>query len=262
MELSQSKDIFPAISGIAKAVRETMGWEYVAGLWKENLISDLVWRVEKPHLADDCKEWGAPTFPWASIISKSTERERSFISYECNRFLRKALDETNKIWRADLYASTVETKCDSTGIDLTGQLNSGFIVLRGTLLVKTLRREALRESWKWMIAPIGKEPSSNSHVYKDFDFDDEDLGLNDGDLVYCIRLIGTSKYVNTGAREYLLHLVLREVIDAEPSSPGGYEAAIYKRIALMEDTRDEEEIQLEDRAEESGIMRDVLVKIV
>ncbi|KAH7411709.1 heterokaryon incompatibility protein-domain-containing protein, partial [Phaeosphaeria sp. MPI-PUGE-AT-0046c] len=42
MILSYPEDIFPAISGIAKSVIEAAGWQYVAGMWKETLITDLV----------------------------------------------------------------------------------------------------------------------------------------------------------------------------------------------------------------------------
>ncbi|EAT90787.2 hypothetical protein SNOG_01138 [Parastagonospora nodorum SN15] len=42
MALSKPEDIFPAISGLAKILQNETGWEYVAGLWKETLIVDLV----------------------------------------------------------------------------------------------------------------------------------------------------------------------------------------------------------------------------
>lgn len=52
MNLKNSADIFPAISGLAKGVREATRRTYVAGLWKENLIVDLVWMTVNPQSAE------------------------------------------------------------------------------------------------------------------------------------------------------------------------------------------------------------------
>ncbi|KAF2028574.1 HET-domain-containing protein [Setomelanomma holmii] len=42
MALTKPEDIFPAISGLAKSIASATGWEYAAGLWKENLLVDLM----------------------------------------------------------------------------------------------------------------------------------------------------------------------------------------------------------------------------
>ncbi|KAF1917900.1 heterokaryon incompatibility protein-domain-containing protein, partial [Ampelomyces quisqualis] len=42
MKLSHPEDLFLSISGIAKCVQEATGWQYVAGMWKETLITDLL----------------------------------------------------------------------------------------------------------------------------------------------------------------------------------------------------------------------------
>ena len=70
--LSFGKDIFPALSGVARQVQE---WNpkrgrYLAGLWEKNLIEDLIWSPNPQYpLGQRPKPWRAPTWSWASIES-------------------------------------------------------------------------------------------------------------------------------------------------------------------------------------------------
>ncbi|KEF63460.1 uncharacterized protein A1O9_01438 [Exophiala aquamarina CBS 119918] len=83
--LTKTSDILPAISGIAEHIYEKTSSSYLAGLWKDNVLSDLLWQVSL-YLRDDISDyngniWGfsllrtmstyrAPTFSWASIDSE------------------------------------------------------------------------------------------------------------------------------------------------------------------------------------------------
>jgi hypothetical protein len=262
MELSYPLDLFPAISGIAKSVKEATGWTYVAGMWKETLITDLVWRTEKPQTAARCKDWRAPTFSWASVVDDGTgnKADRSHVSYAFMDILSKGLEKSQRSSRTDLYATIIETKCEAVGNDVTGQLRSGFIILRGTLIKSALYHDA----GQWQVGPIRKGPLSNSLFHQDFNFSREECGVRDGNTVYCLKLIGNTSARDTGNGEYLLYLVLRML--EGPALPGSTanvnRVDTFERIALLRDARGFEEIQLEHGSEETAVQKDVLVKIV
>jgi hypothetical protein len=262
MELSYPLDIFPAVSGLAKSVKEAIGWEYVAGLWKESLITDLVWRTEKPRTAMRCKDWRAPTFSWASVVDDNTggEAERSHISYVFMNVLSLGLEKKGRSSRTDLYATVVETKCEAEGNDVTGQLRSGFIILRGTLIRAELYHTPAYATGEWQIGPIGMGPLANSFFHPDLNFSREEYGIQGGNTVYCLKLIGNTQSRDTGNGEYLLYLVLR--IKESSELPSSTRVDTFERIAVLRDARGQEEIRLEDGSEESAIQRDVLVKIV
>ncbi|KAK1749910.1 heterokaryon incompatibility protein-domain-containing protein [Echria macrotheca] len=77
MALSYYTDKLPAISALAAEIGAKTGWTYLAGMWKEDLFSDLHWRCMKQSLTGDrftlkpakVKEAGyiAPSWSWASV---------------------------------------------------------------------------------------------------------------------------------------------------------------------------------------------------
>lgn len=45
LRLSRATDVFPALAGLARQVKETrFGDQYIAGLWKRTIMQDLLWR--------------------------------------------------------------------------------------------------------------------------------------------------------------------------------------------------------------------------
>jgi hypothetical protein len=266
MALTKPEDIFPAISGLAQSVQNATGWEYVAGLWKDNMIVDLVWYTENPRSATRCVPWRAPTFSWASVISKASENKRSWISYSYMDVLRQGL-EGRKDDRSttDFYATLMETSCTLVRKDdPTGRVQSGFIVLKGTLVNATLCKDTSNHDW--YITAIGKKRDEHNMFCMDFDFgvsgDDVRAGPERREEVRCLRLIGTKKHVKFEDEEFLVYLVLRQVETrcnrAAPSL--GLDLSVFERIGLLINLWGE--VQLEDESEASAITPDTLVKIV
>jgi hypothetical protein len=67
LKLSNERDIFPAIQGIAKHFHKENQCAYYAGLWESSLIEDLLWSTNKfRHSQTRLKSWRAPTWSWAS----------------------------------------------------------------------------------------------------------------------------------------------------------------------------------------------------
>ncbi|KAF2688490.1 HET-domain-containing protein, partial [Lentithecium fluviatile CBS 122367] len=70
LTLTYAKDAFPAVSGSAKIVKQSLeerGVEakYIAGMWDCWFVEDCLWSVTAPAVRPD--EWRAPTFSWASV---------------------------------------------------------------------------------------------------------------------------------------------------------------------------------------------------
>ncbi len=68
--LTKPTDKLIAISGIANRIADDSGYQYVAGLWKETLLLDLLWHVD-PHsnsalLEPRGTDYVAPSWSWAS----------------------------------------------------------------------------------------------------------------------------------------------------------------------------------------------------
>ncbi|KXX75387.1 Heterokaryon incompatibility protein 6, OR allele [Madurella mycetomatis] len=77
MDLSYCTDKLPAISALAAEVGRLTGWAYLAGMWEDNLFSELHWRstkrgpsgetlVLKPQKARGIG-YLAPSWSWASV---------------------------------------------------------------------------------------------------------------------------------------------------------------------------------------------------
>jgi len=67
--LTFENDKLPAISGIAKWMASQVNDEYLAGLWRRDLESQLLWYSSK-HLQDSPHLWRtyrAPSWSWASV---------------------------------------------------------------------------------------------------------------------------------------------------------------------------------------------------
>jgi hypothetical protein len=64
--LSWESDKLPAFSGLARLFEEKLGDNYVAGLWRNNIVEGLCWQTfGDPHSRP--KKYRAPSWSWASI---------------------------------------------------------------------------------------------------------------------------------------------------------------------------------------------------
>lgn len=68
-KLTFSKDKLVAISGLAQLVHSTSKDQYVAGLWKRDLIRQLLWRVNEPRTSQKYTDYIAPSWSWASVAT-------------------------------------------------------------------------------------------------------------------------------------------------------------------------------------------------
>jgi len=77
LKLSVSSDKLPAISAIARKLAPYRSGQYLAGLWEDSLLLDLLWQVEEGDVLAKPDEWRAPSWSWASVDSGITYASRS-----------------------------------------------------------------------------------------------------------------------------------------------------------------------------------------
>ncbi|KAF2491165.1 HET-domain-containing protein, partial [Lophium mytilinum] len=65
LHLTKANDMLPAISGCARVISELTGDQYLAGMWKKSLSTELLWYIESKRKFSRA-EWTAPSWSWAS----------------------------------------------------------------------------------------------------------------------------------------------------------------------------------------------------
>jgi hypothetical protein len=241
LELSKKSDIFPAISGIAKSFREATGWEYVAGMWKETILRDLLWR---PFFTSTRSvPWRAPTFSWASVDCKGMY-----------------FDGEHTCENETALATVVDVKCCPKGDDPTGELESGYIILSGTLIQATFSRER-------SLIPLGVKSQSNwgnpvsFEFYADCDLTHPDHGVRYGETVHCLKLLqGTRSRDNV---VFYLVLLKRRSKPWECDDMRG--DCEFERIGLLRDRLEKDEYHpyvFEEESPEHAIQHNAAVKII
>lgn len=119
LDMTYSKDVFPALSGLAKNLAVGSKNRYIAGLWYSSILPDLLWyRAQEPRKTIRAVPWRAPTWSWAS--SSSNERVLFLPTRE-------------------LLADVIEAESNPKGADPTGELSSAYIVLRARGILTSLQ---------------------------------------------------------------------------------------------------------------------------
>ncbi|KAL0938039.1 heterokaryon incompatibility protein [Colletotrichum truncatum] len=113
--ITKSSDKLPALSGLAKVVKDKTGGEYVAGLWKKDLGLGLLWSRWKSWLSPPAEGYRAPSWSWAAL-----EGAISFnvpISIGSNTY--------------EVVLEDIETDITPCGLDPDGTIESGWLVVTG-----------------------------------------------------------------------------------------------------------------------------------
>ncbi|KAL2075865.1 hypothetical protein VTL71DRAFT_808 [Oculimacula yallundae] len=123
--LTFASDIFPGLSGLARAYAQGTGFKYLAGLWLEEMPLSLLWRP-KPILPHSHEEYRSPTWSWASI------RGKCFFVGDGSRYYRQP---------ASLELEIVHTDMRLASADPFGRVLPGSrIVVRGRIRAVRLAR--------------------------------------------------------------------------------------------------------------------------
>jgi hypothetical protein len=150
-DLTIQSDKLPAISGVASKIKRATGSAYIAGIWKGNLASDLLWSVvpqsclnEKSYALDDYR---APTFSWASLNAPISYYTPDIEEQEC--FTPAAR----------LLSSSVSV----TGLDPLGSISDASIKLRAPYLSAYLCSALKDNTWEYTLLIKGTSAIRMSH---------------------------------------------------------------------------------------------------
>jgi hypothetical protein len=128
-QLSKDDDILVAISGVAKVVERAMNDEYLAGLWRSMLLIDLLWNTKRSQwptenvLTTRPIPVRAPTWSWASIKGQVWPSDHNH--------LPDIDSDRNPL--VVFIAEIVDVRIEATGDDQTGQVDMGFLSVRGSI---------------------------------------------------------------------------------------------------------------------------------
>jgi hypothetical protein len=225
LQLSHEEDVFPAISGISKQFRTMLGSQYIAGLWRDDIISGLCWYVglqkdPEPVRAQRSTEWRAPSFSWASVVLS----QGSCISYA-------SIDGTPDYQ----YVNLIDVHCVPVGTDDTGQLSDAYIDLEGTLVTATIIRN-LADGSRWVLKSDSDSSRYRStHFYPDYDYDvDGPHQIVDGDEVFCLPVSTDPVEPFSGIRYWL---ILRETERRQGLREGcggtTESISVYERVGFL-----------------------------
>jgi len=126
LALSFPTDRFPALSGLARQWQAIRGCDYLAGLWRSSLVRDLQWKVESGHQKPKPEAWRAPSWSWASVDSTIRYWGPPLVRMQDGCIVRHA------------SCTAKRNRASSDVADITGELESGLVVISGKLAVSTL----------------------------------------------------------------------------------------------------------------------------
>ena len=189
-DLTKPEDKLIALSGLAKTVQHMVDDEYLAGLWKSILPSQLLWEVYDTKQGDGrpsvrSSSYRAPSWSWASLNG-------------CVGFLI--------ISRTGIMVTIIEAHVSPSTNDTTGQLESGFIRLRGDLFAAEIdSKEPTELGLRIGLYEFAKEKST---VVPDVRTDDTSVDF------YCLPLIQDNGVAKSSGSDYswIYGLILRSVV--------------------------------------------------
>lgn len=200
-ELTYAEDKLPAISGMANKIGKKVSSQYLAGLWKDNLMHDLFW--ETADSGTKPPEYRAPSWSWASLDGK--------IRWPLRCDLREC----------STYCSILDAQTTLFGLDPYGAVKDGFIKVRGLVqemgVSKVVRTDSRHD---WSLCHEGQEIGHAS-----LDIEEIDRVQDRSTVYHAILMVGCRKHgeSNLTGRGLLLKKTGR--------SPDGSEK--YERLGIF-----------------------------
>lgn len=213
--LTVPSDKLPAISGIASKIRKATHSEYLAGLWKNNLASDLLWSANTSAQTTPCvfawEKWRAPTFSWASLDTAIT-----YATFD---------EDERESFRPTI--AIVETSIIPKGLNLLGTLASATMTLRAPIALATLASEQTKDGWKYAILIKG---TSSISVVHDCELVDTDTIVGGDEKQHTVRRAVLGDEIHAFKAPVVCMSVARYdniisglVLGASQNSPGAWE---------------------------------------
>jgi hypothetical protein len=132
LNLTIQTDRLPALSGLAVRSSPILGG-YLSGLWTENIVSDLMWRVNLLEVGTGRgDEYISPTWSWASItgpVTYWTKAKNGVPTFPREQVPPLAVSELQNRVRRSSFAGKVEI----IGTNPYGIISSGTLIVDGYL---------------------------------------------------------------------------------------------------------------------------------
>jgi len=133
--ITYESDRLPAISGIVQHFRAKGAGEYLAGMWREDILESLMWLpypvshgVKDDNLISTYRRraspYRAPTWSWISLETYGVKDKKS----RCPGIVD--WQESSYWYLKALKATVLKACCEPLGMDPTGAVKSGFILLK------------------------------------------------------------------------------------------------------------------------------------
>ena len=199
LQLSHENDRLPAISGLAKQYQRRLKSAYMAGLWKDNLVAELLWYAESErrrgterYYTTKPKQWRAPSWSWASVEGPISFRKPH------NSVVPEAYTERMRSW-----VEIVSAECTPSSLDPTGTVASGSLVIKGSGQGARLKH---KEVWSGpgrhfsvthtnlgSISILSNLTVGEREVFVDYDLIERGLMKANSDMsIYCLYIGGMS----------------------------------------------------------------------
>lgn len=119
--LTVDTDKLVALSGIAREMQKQLGDQYVAGMWRQHLVYQLLWRGAAQGYLCRPKKYCAPTWSWASVVGAVV-----------NACMITWLDHR------DVLITVEDVQMELASKNEFGALSSGSLRIRGPLMAADL----------------------------------------------------------------------------------------------------------------------------
>lgn len=76
------KDELPALSGLVKVLQHRNKDQYLAGLWKNTIYDDLLWKYKNAYMVRRPSRYRAPSWSWAALDGKAVWMHNTLAFYD------------------------------------------------------------------------------------------------------------------------------------------------------------------------------------
>ncbi len=120
-DLYDNSDKFPAVAGMANKLQQKLGWTYVAGLWRHDIVAGLLWRRHNftKTLIRLRKPWVAPSWSWASVKGRLQYRQVQLVESAKGPTLKVDMDQ---ISISDIHKSSCGALEPGASIVVRGEI--------------------------------------------------------------------------------------------------------------------------------------------
>lgn len=144
-QITKITDTLPALTGLAARVQGLTGDTYLAGLWKNDIRSGLLWDVTH-HGKRHPQHFIAPSWSWASVRACiSFPKETAQWRDDRHPTPFEARDDDRNEGGASLHFEVQDASSSVSGANRFGEVDSGVLRFRG--LLKQVR--LLRGHYPW-----------------------------------------------------------------------------------------------------------------